>query len=241
MQVQVFANSAQVAAAAGAFFARQIQRHPRSVLGLATGSSPIGLYADLVARHRAGGLPVDGLTTFNLDEYVGLTPEHPQSYRYFMQQHLFGPLGLKPDQVHLPSGDCADLAAQCAAYDQAIERSGGIDLQLLGLGRNGHVGFNEPGTPFGTRTHIVRLAEDTIHANARFFDSVADVPTQAISMGIRSIMNARRILLVAMGPEKAEALRGTIHGPVSEQLPASVLQLHPDVTLMLDEQAASLL
>lgn len=241
MQVQVFANSAQVAAAAGAFFAQQIQRHPQSVLGLATGSSPIGLYADLAARHRAGGLSVEGLTTFNLDEYVGLTSEHPQSYRYFMQQHLFGPLGLKPDQVHLPSGHCEDLAAQCADYDAAIERHGGIDLQLLGLGRNGHVGFNEPGTPFGARTHIVRLAEDTIQANARFFDSAADVPTQAISMGIRSIMNARRILLVAMGPEKAQALRAAIHGPVTEQLPASVLQLHPDVTLMLDEQAASLL
>ena len=194
---------------------------PDAVLGLATGSTPLGLYAALARLHKAGAIRFSSATSFNLDEYVGLAPTHEQSYRYFMMHNLFRYIDLPEERIHVPSGlDTSDDAL--ADYDRAIEAAGGIDLQLLGIGNNGHIGFNEPGTPFGSLTHIVEL-------------------THAATMGIRTVMNARGILLIALGKAKAEIMKKTLCGPVTEEVPASVLQLHPNCTVYCDEEAAAFL
>lgn len=202
------------------------------VLGLATGSTPIKLYE----KFANSALDFSELTAINLDEYVGLTPQDPQSYHYFMQQHLFQYKPFK--QTFIPDGASHDIAQSARAYDDIIAQHP-IDLQLLGLGQNGHIGFNEPGTPFDSTTHVVNLTESTIAANARFFDNPAAVPTQAISMGIASVMSAKKILLLAFGEAKAAAVAALVNGPVTEALPASVLQTHPDVTIIIDDAAAS--
>lgn len=202
------------------------------VLGLATGATPIKLYEKFVDS----SLDFSDLTAINLDEYVGLTPQDPQSYHYFMQQHLFQYKPFK--QTFIPDGASDDIEQAAKAYDDIIAQHP-IDLQLLGLGQNGHIGFNEPGTPFNSTTHVVNLTESTIAANARFFDSPASVPTQAISMGIASVMSAKKILLLAFGEAKAAAVAAMVNSPVTEALPASILQEHADVTIIIDDAAAS--
>ena len=212
--------------------ASQILMKPNCVLGLATGSTPIGTYQNLVKKYQQGDLDFSTLTTFNLDEYLGLTGDHPQSYRYFMNDNLFNHVNVRPECTHVPDGCAADPKAYGLAYDQAIADMGGIDLQLLGIGNNGHIAFNEPADVFVAETHTVTLDQSTIEANKRFFNSIDEVPTQAITMGMGSIMKARKILLIADGPAKKEAIEKSFYGPVTPEVPASILQLHPDLTVI---------
>ena len=239
MQIHVFHSAHQAGQAAATLIAAQLLRKPDSVLGLATGSTPIPAYEALVRMHEAGVLDFSRAVSFNLDEYVGLAPDHPCSYHYFMQEHLFSHVNIRPENVHIPDGHAADLAAAAHAYDEAILAAGGIDLQLLGIGRNGHIGFNEPGEHFVYGCHRVALSSSTIQANQRFFDSEADVPRHAVSLGIGSIMQARQVILIATGAEKAEAVRRALEGDVSPLWQASILRTHPDAIFLLDEAAAS--
>lgn len=214
---------------------------PDCVLGLATGSTPIGLYADLVQDCAEGRISFADATTFNLDEYRGLDPQHDQSYRYFMQQNLFDHVDVDVARTHVPDGANPDAEAACAAYEEAIAQAGGIDLQLLGLGHNGHIGFNEPCDHFPVITHEVQLTEMTREANKRFFDSLDDVPTAAITMGVGTVMAARKTLLIATGADKADILYKVFFGTVTPEVPGSILQFHPDVTVICDEAAAAML
>ena len=211
---------------------------PDAVLGFATGSTPIGLYQELARRNKAGEMSFSKAVTFNLDEYIGLDPSHDQSYRYFMNDQLFHHIDIPMENTHVPSG-LGDSDAMAKEYEKMIRQAGGIDLQLLGIGHDGHIGFNEPGTPFGSFTHAVDLAERSIQANSRFFASIDDVPRRAVTMGIRTVMNARSIIFIALGEDKADIVAETINGPVTEAVPASVLQLHPFVSFYLDKGAAS--
>lgn len=221
--------------------AAQVIMKPDCVLGLATGSTPIGTYEELVRRYDSGDLDFSAVTSINLDEYKGLSPENDQSYRYFMNSHLFQHVNIRPDSTHVPNGLEPDSAAACAAYDEIIRQAGGIDLQLLGLGHNGHIGFNEPSDVFETDTHCVDLTQSTIDANARFFASMDEVPRQAYTMGIGTIMRAKKILLVVSGKAKAQIVKDAFFGPCTPQVPASILQLHKDVILVGDEEALSLI
>ena len=219
--------------------ASQVVLKPDCVLGLATGSTPIGAYKNLVEKYEQGDLDFSQVTTVNLDEYKGLPRENDQSYYYFMHDNLFDHVNVKPENTHLPDGTKEDANEECARYEELIRTLGGQDLQLLGLGRNGHIGFNEPSDHFVKETHVVDLTESTIEANARFFASADDVPKQALTMGIGCIMAARRILLIASGADKADAIYKTVCGPITPECPASILQLHPDVVLVCDEAALS--
>ena len=210
---------------------------PNCVLGLATGSTPIGTYENLIARNRAGDLSFREVRTVNLDEYKGLAPTHDQSYRYFMQTNLFDHIDILPENTNVPDGLAADADAECARYDALVASLGYADLQLLGLGRNGHIGFNEPDDHFTKETHVVDLTDSTIDANARFFATRDDVPRQALTMGVGCIMAARRVLLIASGADKADALYNAVCGPISPDCPASILQLHGDVVVVGDEAA----
>jgi glucosamine-6-phosphate deaminase len=210
------------------------------VLGLATGRTPVPIYRRLVARHARGLVRFDGITTFNLDEFVGLPTGHPGSYRSFMDRHFFGPAGVDPRHVRFLDGQAPDLDAECARYDRDIVGAGGIDVQLLGIGANGHIGFNEPGPALAARTHRARLRPQTRRANAVFFDRDAErVPAEALSMGMASILGARRLLLVATGRAKRRAVAGMAEGGLTTRLPASFLQLHPRVDVYVDEAAAA--
>ncbi|MGN8875084.1 glucosamine-6-phosphate deaminase [Pseudoflavonifractor sp. HCP28S3_F10] len=217
----------------------QVITKPDCVLGLATGGTPVGTYQQLVEWYKKGDLSFAETKSVNLDEYLGLSPRHEQSYRYFMQSNLFDHIDIKPENTHVLNGLAKSPVAECAAYNQLIRDLGGIDLQLLGMGHNGHIAFNEPGDNFGLETHVVNLTESTIEANKRFFERREDVPRQALSMGIKNIMNARRILIVVSGEEKADIVYRAFRGPVTPDVPASVLQLHPDVTLVGDRAALS--
>lgn len=239
MQTLVFENAHQVGQATATLIAAQILRKPDSIIGLATGSTPIPAYEALIAMYQAGVLDFSKVTSFNLDEYVGISPEHVCSYHRFMQDHLFSHINISPAQVHIPDGNAEDIHAAAKAYDAAILAAGGIDLQLLGIGRNGHIGFNEPGEHFVYGCHKVRLSDSTIQANQRFFDSIEDVPRSAVSLGIGSIMQARQVLLVATGEDKAEAVRRALEEDVSPQWQASILRTHPEAIFLLDEAAAS--
>lgn len=219
----------------------QIILKPDSVLGLATGSSPIGTYEQLVEWYNKGDLDFSEVTSVNLDEYKGLERTDEQSYYYFMHDHLFRHVNIHPDRTFLPNGTEPDSGKACADYDKIIASVGGVDLQLLGLGHNGHIGFNEPSTIFEKGTHCVRLSERTIEANRRFFASADDVPRYAYTMGIRTIMQARKILVVVSGEDKAEAVRNAFFGPITPEVQGSILQLHNDVTVVADEAALSLL
>ena len=218
----------------------QVIIRPDSVLGLATGSSPIGTYEQLVRWYNKGDIDFSAVRTVNLDEYRGLPKSDPQSYDYFMREHFFDHVNIKPENINLPNGEAPDPDAECARYDKVIESLGGVDLQLLGCGHNGHIGCNEPGESFAKGTHCVDLAERTIEANKRFFASADDVPRQAFSMGIQTIMRARKILIIISGADKAEAVAKGFFGPVTPQVPASILQLHTDVIAIVDEAAMSL-
>ena len=236
MNYQVFETYAEMSKAAAKFLADIVRAKPDCVLGLATGSSPIGTYDELARMHREEGLSFARCTTVNLDEYRGLAGTHPQSYRYFMNEHLFSRVDIRLDRTFVPNGTAADPAAECAAYDARIKALGGTDVQLLGIGPDGHIGFNEPADEFTDATHLVDLDPSTIEANARFFDSAADVPRQALTMGMGGIMGAKKILLVASGAAKKAVLEAAMHGPVTPRLPASILQKHPDVTVLFAEK-----
>ncbi|OUN03726.1 glucosamine-6-phosphate deaminase [Flavonifractor sp. An92] len=217
----------------------QVITKPDSVLGLATGGTPVGAYQQLVEWYNKGDLSFAEIKTVNLDEYLGLSPHHEQSYRYFMNTNLFDHIDVKKENTHVLNGLAKDPEAECAAYNQLIRDLGGIDLQLLGMGHNGHIAFNEPGDDFGLETHVVTLTDRTIDANTRFFENRDEVPRHALSMGIKNIMQARRILIIVSGEEKADTVCKAFAGPVTKDVPASVLQLHPDVTLVGDKAALS--
>lgn len=229
------------AEAAGRLAADQLQQavcaKPACVLGLATGATPIPLYRELIRREQAGLMDFSRVRSVNLDEYKGLAPDHPQSYRRFMRENLFDHINIPADRSFLPDGTQTDSALECARYDRIIEEHNGIDLQLLGIGRNAHIGFNEPDSCFACGTHQVTLTESTIAANTRFFENEAQVPRQAYSMGMQAIMQAKRVLLIASGADKAEAIRNSFFGPVTPQVPASILQFHRDVIVIADEAA----
>ena len=214
-----------------------------AVLGLATGSTPLPLYRELIRMHQQDGLSFSGVVSFNLDEYLGLDRDHPESYWSFMHRNLFSQIDIRPENIHLPSGTIGDseIPAHCAAYEAAIAAAGGIDYQILGIGRTGHIGFNEPGTPIHARTQVIHLNELTRLDAAPSFGSIERVPTRAITMGCGTILEARRIALLAWGSKKADIVRQAIEGPVSDQVSASFLQTHPNATFFLDQDAASAL
>ena len=225
---------------AGDIIAAQVITKPDCVLGLATGSTPIGAYKRLVEGYEAGDLDFSQVKTYNLDEYRGLPGDHDQSYRYFMNTNLFDHVNIDKANTHVPDGLAEDYEAACAAYDEAVAAAGNQDLQLLGIGNNGHIGFNEPGDAFVRGTHCVDLTESTIQANSRLFDSIDDVPRQAFTMGIGTIMAAKMVLVMANGEVKAQAVHDMIYGPITPACQASILQLHPNVVLVADEAALSL-
>lgn len=218
----------------------EVIRKPDCVLGLATGSTPVGSYRQLAAWNQKGDFSFKDVRTVNLDEYLGLPPTHDQSYRYFMQENLFDKIDIPFEHTHVPDGMAADPEQECRRYDELVRSLGYADMQLLGLGQNGHIGFNEPGDCFRKETHVVELTQNTIEANARFFENEAAVPKKAITMGIGCIMAAHRVLLVASGANKAEAVYRTVCGPITPQCPASILQLHNDVVIVGDEEALSM-
>lgn len=231
---------ADVSRKAANIIAAQIQLKPECVLGLATGSSPVGTYQELIAKFENGDLDFSQVKTINLDEYVGLPKEHDQSYAYFMRHNLFDHVNIRPENCNIPNGMNPDARQECARYDGVIDAFGGADLQLLGLGPNGHIGFNEPADAFVKGTNKVALTKATIDANARFFENREDVPKFAYTMGIGGIMKAKRVLLVVNGENKAQAVKDCFFGPIRPQAPGSILQLHPDFTLVADEAALSL-
>jgi glucosamine-6-phosphate deaminase len=238
MRVVILKNAEDVSLRAAEIIANLVRRRPQSVLGLATGSTPLATYQRLIELTKAKQLSFSRVTTFNLDEYVGLSAEHPHSYHSFMRTHFFQHIDIDPTAWHVPDGLASDYEATSQQYEQKIIDAGGIDLQLLGIGTDGHIAFNEPGSSLASRTRIKALTEQTRRDNARFFSSLADVPKLAISMGIGTILDARRILLLATGASKANAVRAFIEGPVTSQITASSLQLHPIATVVLDEAAA---
>ncbi len=239
MRVIIEPDAKGVAQRAAGIVARLLQRKPRCVLGLATGSTPQGTYGELIRMHRDTGLDFSQVVTFNLDEYVGLGPDHPQSYRYFMQQSLFDDINVNPENTHVPDGLATDYESYCEQYEQRIRDVGGIDLQILGIGTDGHIAFNEPGSSLGSRTRLKTLASETVRDNARFFGSADRVPRLAITVGVGTILESRRCLLLAIGASKAAAIYNAVEGPVTAQVTASALQLHREVIVVLDEAAAN--
>ena len=239
IKVSITKDYGEMSKRAARLIADSIRNKPNLVLGLATGSTPLGCYKELIRMHKEEGLNFSNVVTFNLDEYLGLPPTHPQSYRYFMDENLFRHVNIKMKNTHVPDGLSNDTRKTCEEYEEAIKKSGGIDLQLLGIGGNGHIAFNEPGSPFDSRTRVVSLSERTIKDNARFFKSIDEVPRQALSMGMGTIIEARKIVLLASDAGKAGAVAKSVEGPITTDVPASILQRHPDCTFILDEAAAS--
>ena len=218
-----------------------MRKKPNAVLGLATGSTPIGTYEELIRMHKEEGLDFSDVTTFNLDEYVGLPGDHEQSYRYFMNEKFFNHINIDKERTHVPDGMASDFEESCEEYEEAIAAAGGIDIQLLGIGANGHIAFNEPGSSLGSRTRVKTLDERTIQDNARFFDNIEDVPRYAVTMGVGTIMDARELLLLAFEENKAEAIALAIEGPITSQIPATIVQMHRKATVIVDNGAASML
>ncbi|QDX91229.1 glucosamine-6-phosphate deaminase [Brevibacillus laterosporus] len=241
MRVIVSENYQELSKKAAEIMAEQLKQKPTSVLGLATGSTPIGMYKELISMYQAGNIDFSKISTFNLDEYVGLTADHDQSYSYFMWDNLFSHVDIKKEQTNIPSGMFSDAKVECTRYEKAMKEAGGIDIQILGIGHNGHIGFNEPDQAFTLSTHVVELAPETIEANARFFNNKSEVPKQAVTMGIGGIMKARHVLLIVNDKSKAEAVRHLFTGTVDPQVPVSILQLHPNLTLLVDRATADLL
>jgi glucosamine-6-phosphate deaminase len=239
MEVIVKTSEAEVAALAAEMIADVIRKKPRAVLGLATGSTPLGTYRELIRMHREEGLDFSQVVTFNLDEYVGLPATHPQSYRYFMNKNLFEHVNIKRESTHLPNGAARDVEAACIEYEREIKEVGGVDMQLLGIGTNGHIAFNEPVSSLGSRTRVKTLTDKTRRDNSRFFGSLAEVPKYAITVGIGTIMEARSAILIATGNSKADAILAAVEGPITAMCPASALQLHPHMTIIVDRQAAA--
>lgn len=236
MKIHLFASQQELDAFAAGLFIQLVKDKPQAVLGLATGSTPIGIYEQLRSAHAAQGVSFKDVRTFNLDEYVGLPPSHDQSYAYYMQQHLFSHIDARPDRTHLPDGMADDLQAECARYDSLLAANP-IDIQLLGVGHNGHIGFNEPAAELSNGTHVVQLEEKTLNANARFFSSIDEVPKQAITMGVGAILRSQTIILAARGEDKAAIIEEALTGPITTACPASLLQTHADVIVLLDHAA----
>ncbi|RUS45233.1 glucosamine-6-phosphate deaminase [Cohnella sp. AR92] len=241
MNVLIFDSNEKLNEAGANIMTSLIQTNPRAVLGLATGGTPVGVYEQVVKDYDRGLVSFKGVTTFNLDEYVGLPEDHPESYHSYMNHHLFRHVNVPAGQIHIPNGNAADLEAECRGYDEKIADAGQIDLQLLGLGHNGHIGFNEPAHALIRGTHIVDLAEETLKANARFFDSVDDVPKQALTMGVGTILKAKMIVLIVRGADKAEIVHRALTGPITTDVPASLLQTHPHLVVLLDQEAGRLM
>ena len=218
----------------------KVKKSNKITLGLATGGTPQGLYQELINDHQENKTSYQHVSSFNLDEYIGLSGNHPNSYCHYMKENLFNHIDIPLENTHIPSGKAADLDGECQAYDEKIHSEGGIDLQVLGIGSNGHIGFNEPGTSFDSPTHIVELTPSTREANARYFDSIEEVPSHAITMGIASILKSKEILLLASGHSKQDAMKKLVEGKISEDFPASVLNRHSNVTVIADEEALSL-
>src|SRR5690349_11334177 len=239
MEVVVQKTPADMAVAAAREVANVLNAKPNAVLGMATGSTPLGLYQELVRMHRRGELDFSHVTTFNLDEYVGLPITHPQSYHQFMHENFFRHINIPAQNIHIPSGTTTNYPAFCAWYEQRIRECGGIDLQILGIGSDGHIAFNEPGSSLSSRTRLKTLAKQTIDDNARFFEHRDDVPIYAITMGVGTILDARKLVLVASGKTKAKAIAQAVEGPVTSMVTASALQLHRDASVIVDEQAAA--
>ena len=240
MLVMLKTNRDELNREAARIISSAVRRDPSLTLGLATGSTTIGVYAELARMHREEDLDFSQVTTFNLDEYVGLPADHPQSFRYFMQQNLFRHINVNPANIHIPDGMCrGNYDEYCASYEKSIRQAGGIDLQILGIGRNGHIGFNEPASSLGSRTRLKALTRETLEDNRKFFASAEEMPKCAITVGIGTILEARRIVLLAAGSSKAKAVARAIEGPITASVTASALQLHPDVTFIVNEEAAA--
>jgi len=241
MRVIVEGEAERVGSRAADFVDQLVRRRPTCVLGLATGGTVLSMYRELIRRHQEENLDFSRVVTFNLDEYVGLGPNHPQSYRYFMQANFFDHINIDVRNTHVPDGRALDFEAHCERYEKLIKEEGGIDLQVLGIGSDGHIAFNEPGSSLGSRTRLKTLTGETVQDNARFFENLDEVPRLAVTMGVGTILESRRCLLVACGEHKARAVRNAIEGPVTAQVTASALQLHRDVVTVLDDEAARLL
>ena len=240
MKIIIEKNYSDLSKKAADIIEKEIKNKPNLILGLATGSTPVGTYKELIRRHKEEGLDFAKVTTFNLDEYLGIPHDHINSYHYFMYDNLFKHINIDEDNINIPNGNPEDVEEYCKSYDEDIEKQGGIDLQILGIGENGHIAFNEPDDKLYLGTHITDLTESTIKANARFFDSIEEVPKKAITMGLGSIMKSKKILLLANGKNKANIIRELLKDDVvSTHNPASLLLLHPDVTIILDEESAS--
>ena len=241
MRLIVTKNYEEMSKVAAKEMAEDIKRNPEIVLGLATGGTPVGMYKELIRMYNEGELDFSKVTSINLDEYVGLAGNHDQSYRYFMNTNLFDHINIDKNNTFVPNGLAENVEEECMAYDSRIQDMGGIDLQLLGLGANGHIGFNEPGEALSVGTHLTDLKESTIEANARFFDSIDDVPRKAITMGLGGIMKAKKIMVIASGEGKAEVVKAMMSGKITTEIPATMLQMHRDVILIVDEDSAKLL
>ena len=239
MEIIILPNAQEASEVAARLVARHVREKPGSVLGLATGSTPCNLYQELARMHSANGLDFSSVTTFNLDEYIGLDPAHPASYHRFMEENLFAHVNISSERRHIPDGLAENVPAYCDAYEKAIRDAGGIDLQILGLGSDGHLGFNEPGSSLASRTRIKTLTERTRSDNARFFVDGRDVPHHVITMGLGTIMESRMCLLLAFGKAKAKAVAASVEGPVTASVPGSLLQFHPRAKVLLDADAAS--
>lgn len=239
MEVIIQPSAEEASVYAARLIASLVREKPHAVLGLATGSTPLKLYQELIRLHREEGLDFSKVMTFNLDEYVGLSPEHPGSYHYFMQENVFRHLNMPPHHMHLPDGLAKDVPTSCRNYEEQIAMAGGLDIQVLGIGTDGHIGFNEPSSSLASRTRIKTLTERTRSDNAPFFDRPEDVPHHVVTMGIGTIMEARQILLLAFGEKKADAVAATVEGPIMARVPASILQMHRQATILLDEPAAA--
>ena len=241
MKLITIDNYEELSKVAARELASTIKEKPNAILGLATGGSPVGMYKELIKMYQDGELDFSKIKTVNLDEYVGLNPEHEQSYRHFMNENLFNHVNININNTIVPNGLAQDLNAECKEYDKKIEELGGIDVQLLGVGNNGHIAFNEPDKELFSGTHVITLTEDTIKANSRFFDTIDEVPKRAITMGLGEIMKAKKIVLIASGESKAEAIKGLFSGKITTENPASMLQMHGDVTVIVDKAAAKLI
>lgn len=239
MEVVILSDKDEAGSLAANAIEALLKAKPHAVLGLATGSSPLPIYRELALRHDRDGLDFSGAQGFALDEYVGLPVGHPQSYAEVVRQEFSSRVNIDPEHVHAPNGAATDIAAACAEYEAAITAAGGVDLQILGLGTDGHIGFNEPGSSLASRTRIKTLTEQTRQDNARFFDSIDEVPHHVVTQGLGTIMNARHVVMIATGANKAAAVREAVEGPVSALCPGSVLQFHPHVTFLVDESAAT--
>jgi len=239
MRVIVVKDKEEMGKRTGEIVAAEMRKKAHFVLGLATGSTPIPLYQELARLNKEGVIDCSTTTTFNLDEYVGLLPEHDQSYRHFMNKNLFDHINIDKKNTHVPNGMAKDIEAFCEEYEQMIDDMGGVDMQVLGIGSNGHIGFNEPGSSLGSLTRIKTLTKSTIQDNARFFEKIEDVPTLAITMGIGTVMKAKKVILLANGANKADVVAAALEGPITSKVPASVLQLHRFATFVITEDAAS--